>query len=61
MLLYYIDESEGPRYYVSSALSVDAEQWNDLFRDIHAWRLGLRGRRGLPTDRELHACDLLVG
>ena len=44
MLLYYIDESEGPRYYVRSTLGVDVGQWNDLFRDIHAWRLGLRGR-----------------
>ena len=29
MRLYYIDESEGPRYYVRSALGVDAERWND--------------------------------
>ena len=30
MRLYYIDESEGPRYYVRSALGVDAERWNEL-------------------------------
>ena len=61
MRLYYIDESEGPRYYVRSALGVDAERWNDLFQDIHAWRLELQGRYAVPTGRELHACDLLAG
>ena len=30
MRLYYIDESEGPRYYVRSALGVDGESWNQL-------------------------------
>ena len=61
MRLYYIDESEGPRYYVRTALGVDAERWNDLFQDIHAWRLELQDRYAVPTDRELHACDLLAG
>ena len=61
MRLYYIDESEGPRYYVRSALGVDAERWNDLSRDIHAWRLELGEQYGIPLERELHACDLLAG
>ena len=61
MRLYYIDESEGPRCYVRSALGVDAERWNDLFRDIHDWRIELRERFGIPPDRELHATDLLAG
>ena len=61
MRLYYIDESEGPRYYVRTALGVDAEWWNDLSQDIHAWRLELQDRCAVPTDRELHACDLLAG
>ena len=61
MRLYYIDESEGPRYYVRSALGVDAERWNDLLQDIHAWRRELQDRYAVPTDRELHACDLLAG
>ena len=61
MRLYYIDESEGPRYYVRTALGVDAERWNDLFQDIHAWRLELQDRYAVPTGRELHACDLLAG
>ena len=59
MRLYYIDESEGPRYYVRSALGVDGERWNELFGDIHAWRLELQERYGIPLSRELHACDLL--
>ena len=61
MRLYYIDESEGPRYYVRTALGVDAERWNDLFQDTHAWRLELQDRYAVPTGRELHACDLLAG
>ena len=61
MRLYYIDESEGPRYYVRSALGVDGERWNELFGDIHAWRLELQERYGIPLSRELHACDLLAG
>ena len=61
MRLYYIDESEGPRYYVRSALGVDAERWNDLFRDIHEWRRELGKSHAIPPDRELHACDLLAG
>ncbi len=61
MRLYYIDESEGPRYYVRSALGVDAEMWNVFLTDIQEWRRELRESRGIPTDRELHACDLLAG
>ena len=61
MRLYYIDESEGPRYYVRTALGVDAERWNDLSQDIHAWRIELQDRYAVPTGRELHACDLLAG
>ena len=61
MRLYYIDESEGPRYYVRSALGVDGERWNELFGDIHAWRMDLRERYGIPLSRELHATDLLAG
>ena len=61
MRLYYIDESEGPRYYVRTALGVDAERWNDLHNRVRDWRLELRDRYAVPTDRELHACDLLAG
>ncbi len=60
MRLYYIDESEGPRRYVRTALGVDAERWNDLFGDIYEWRRELQERYAIPPDRELHACDLLA-
>ena len=50
MRLYYIDESEGPRYYVRSALGVDAERWNDLFGDIYEWRRE-RWARATPSRR----------
>lgn len=61
MRIYYIDESEGSRHYVRTALGVDAERWNDLQRRIRDWRLELQEQYGVPVDRELHACDLLAG
>ena len=61
MRIYYIDESEGPTRYVRSALGVDAERWNALYEDIQGWRTKLCERYGIPSDRELHACDLLAG
>ena len=61
MRIYYIDESEGPRYYVRTALGVEAERWNDLHARIIDWRLRLEERYAVPPDRELHACDLLAG
>ncbi len=61
MRIYYIDESEGPRYYVRSALGVDAERWNGLHRRVQDWRTALEGDYHVPAGRELHACDLLAG
>lgn len=56
MRLYYIDEAEGSHHHVQTALGVDAERWNDLDRDICAWRVELRERHGFPLGSELHAC-----
>ena len=53
MRLYYIDESEGPRYYVRSALGVDAERWNDLFSRVREWRRGLQDHYVVPADWSL--------
>ena len=61
MRIYYIDESEGPRYYVRSALGVNAERWNGLHGRVQDWRTALAGDYRVPTSRELHACDLLAG
>ncbi len=61
MRIYYIDESEGRRYYVRTALGVDAERWNELHARVRDWRLKLEERYAVPADRELHACDLLAG
>ena len=49
MRLYYIDESEGPRYYVRTALGVDAERWNALHQRVLDWRLELRDRYAVPV------------
>ena len=61
MRIYYIDKSEGPRYYVRSALGVNAERWNGLHGRIQDWRTALAGDYSVPTSRELHTCDLLAG
>ena len=61
MRIYYIDESEGPRFYVRSALGVDAERWNDLHGRILDWRTAMEADFHVPRSRELHACDLLAG
>ena len=49
-----------PRWYILSAMGVDAECWNDLARDIRKWRVDLRDRSDIPTGRELHACALVL-
>ena len=61
MRLYYINQAEGRRRHVRSALGVDAEVWNDFFRNIHEWRLELRRRHGIPSERQLRASELLNG
>ena len=61
MRIYYVAGAESPRHYVRSALGVDAERWNELSNDIHEWRVELRDRYGIPIERELHACCLLLG
>ena len=61
MRLYYINQAEGRRHHVRSALGVDAEAWNDFFRNIHEWRLELRQRHGIPCERQLRASELLNG
>ncbi len=61
MRLYYINEAVGPRRHVRSALGVDAEVWNDFFRNIHEWRLELRHRYGIPCEWQLRASELLNG
>ncbi|MDE2932730.1 MAG: hypothetical protein OXS47_02530 [Chloroflexota bacterium] len=59
MRLYYIDERESARYHVRSALGVDAERWNDLFRAVRDWRQELRRRYRIPVTVELLPFDLL--
>ena len=61
MRIYYIDESEGPQYYVRSALGVDAERWNGLHGSVQDWRYAVAGDYSVPTSRELHACDPVSG
>ena len=60
MRLYYIAEAEGRRRHVRSALGVNAERWNDVFRQVRDWRLRLRDRYGIATTFELHALQMLA-
>lgn len=61
MRLYYIAESEGSAYHISSALGVDVERWNDFHRSVLDWRLDLQERCSVPVDRAIHAAHLLEG
>ena len=61
MRLCYSDESEDPRYYVRTALGVDAERWNDLHARVRDWRLQLGDRYAVPTDWKHSPHDLLAG
>ena len=61
MRLYYIADSEGSDHYVRSALGVDAEGWNELYRRVFDWRMCLKERYAVPADRELNPGDLLTG
>lgn len=61
MRLYYLDESEGKRYYVRSALGIDEEVWNEAFNAIRDWRKEVMRLYHIPLFKELHASDLLAG
>ncbi len=60
MRLYYLDERESARHHVRSALGVDAERWNDLFRAVRDWRQELRRRYRIPVTVELLPFDVLT-
>lgn len=59
MRLYYLDERESARHHVRSALGVDAERWNDLFRAVRDWRQELRRHYRIPVTVELLPFDLV--
>ena len=60
MRIYYCAEAEGQRHHVRSTLGVDARAWNQTFRRVRDWRGELERRHHIPTDRELHACELVA-
>ena len=60
MRLYYLDEREGAGCFVRAAVGVDAERWNDFFRDVLEWRLELHARYGIHPAAELQTLDLLL-
>ena len=60
MRLYYIAEAEGRHRHVRSALGVNAERWNDVFREVRDWRLRLRDRYGIAPGVELQPCHVLT-
>ncbi len=60
MRLYYIAEAEGRRRHVRSALGVNAERWNDFFREVRDWRLRLRDRYGIAPAVALQPLRMLA-
>ena len=61
MRLYYVHEAESRSHHVRSALGVDAEMWNEMYRRVRSWRTRLRDRFGIPSDVRLHPHELLAG
>lgn len=59
MRLYYIAAAEGRRRHVRSALGVNAERWNDFFREVRDWRLRLRDRYGISPAVALQPLRML--
>ena len=60
MRIYYVMEAEGRRRHVRTALGVEEQVWNRVYRRVHDWRKELQDRRGIPADRELRPCDLVA-
>ncbi len=59
MRLYHINEAEDSLHHVRSAVGVDAESWNNVYRMIYRWRLELADIYGISPERELSAGKLL--
>jgi hypothetical protein len=59
--LYYLDESEGLKYYVRSAIGVNVEVWSEVFGHVRNWRKEIMSTYHIPLFKELHAYDLLHG
>jgi hypothetical protein len=58
----YFDESkEDNRFFVYSALIVEAERWNEAFEAVKAFRRDLRVRHGIYIGKELHAWKFAAG
>lgn len=60
MRVYYLDESEGRTHFVRSAIGINAEDWNEAFALVQAWRKELMRLYHIPLFKELHASDLLA-
>lgn len=61
MRLYYINQAEGRRHHVRTALGINAEVWNALLWDIRQWRRELWERFGIPCNQQIRVPFLLTG
>jgi hypothetical protein len=62
MWFVYLDESkDNNKFFVYSALIVDAAQWDDAFKALKDARSRLRQRRGVYMKQELHAWKFAAG
>ncbi|MHB8071485.1 MAG: DUF3800 domain-containing protein [Candidatus Cryosericum sp.] len=66
----YVDESGDDgfaaypncsRYFILTSLSLDENCWKDVFGQLHALRVQLKQRYGLPSKTEIHAGPMIRG
>ena len=60
MRIYHVAEAEGRRHHVRTALGVDEQVWNQVFRRVREWRRGLQDRFDIPEGSELRPCELVT-
>ena len=61
MRIYHVAAAEGRRHHVRTALGVDEQVWNPVFRRVCQWRQELHERYGIPEDGELLPSSLRSG
>lgn len=61
MHLIYIDDSRDEQLCAFSALAVPADQWQEAFTQVRAFRRGLKRSDGIYVHKELHAWKFVSG
>ncbi|MCR4404518.1 MAG: hypothetical protein NUW06_04475 [Candidatus Acetothermia bacterium] len=61
MHLIYMDDSRDEQLCAFSALAVPADQWQEAFAQVRAFRRGLKRSDGIYVYKELHAWKFVSG